>query len=72
MTVWLKFHQASIKPVFTRFAQICHSRHPQAYPQAVWISYFGFIIQYLTALFCDKKQLCAASVSTGILTLHKR
>jgi len=67
MTVWLKFHQAGIRPVFTRFAQKCNSRHPQAYPQVVWISCFGYIIQYLTARFCDKKQLCAASVSTGVL-----
>jgi hypothetical protein len=72
MTVWLKFHQANIRPVFTRFAQKCNSRHPQAYPQDMWISYFGYIIQYLTARFCAKKQLCAASVSTGILTRLKR
>ena len=70
--VWLKFHQANKRPVFTRFAQNCNSRHPQVYPQGMWISYFAFIIQYLTALFCYKKQLCAASVSTGVLTLLKR
>jgi len=72
MTVWLKFHQADKRPVFTRFAQNCNSRHPQAYPQAVWISYFAFIIQYLATLFYGKKQLCAASVSTGLLTFVKR